>query len=161
MTRIPGHEWDSSTLHDRSRAWFITKWPGKYAGAPDTDMLFVIEIPRSHCLCIQLFPSVARGWEHRVLNDLVTGHHAPEALITDNTRLHPVLVSVGCSFQQPATAYLDKPITLMPAIHRCIVSLTEVLNQPLFRCQSSTEKLNEALELWRIRYNDRDGASAM
>jgi hypothetical protein len=105
--------------------------------------------------------SVARGWEHQVLNDLATAHHVPDALITDNTRLHPVLVSVGCSFQQPATAYLDKSITLLPAIHRCISSLTEVLNQPLFRNQSSIEKLNEALEQWRIRYNDRDGASAM
>jgi hypothetical protein len=85
----------------------------------------------------------------------------PDALITDNTRLHHVLVSLGSSFQQPATAYLDKPITLMPAIHRCLVSLTEVLNQPLFQSKSSTEKLNEALELWRIRYNDRDGVSAV
>ncbi|WNC94916.1 hypothetical protein RI103_34010 [Paraburkholderia sp. FT54] len=161
MARIPGQEWDSSTLHDRSRAWFVTKWPGNYAGAPDMEMLFVIEIPNSRCLCMKLFPSAGRGWEHQVLNDLAATHQAPDALITDDTRLQHVLVTVGSSFQQPAIAYLDKPITLMPAIHRCLVSLTEILNQPLFQSQLSTEKRNEALELWRIGYNDRDGASAV
>lgn len=131
---------------NESRAWFVTKWPGKYAGAPEAEMLFVLEIPRSRCLSIQLVADSTRGWEHQVLCRLASENASPDALITDNSRLQHILVSVGASFQKPATSYLDKPITLMPAIHQCIRSLTELLNRPAFQAQSAISNLNEALE---------------
>ena len=159
MPQSPPNQWDSSTLHDRSRAWFVTTWPGRCVGAPDADILFVIEIPRSLCLCTQLFFDAEHGWELHALRDLATKHEPPDALITDNKLLHHVLVSIGSSFQKPAAAFLDKPITLMPAIEQCIFSLMEAINQPPFQAQAPIEKINEALELWRVRYNDRKRAS--
>lgn len=72
-----------------------------------------------------------------------TSRQTPDVLITDFTRLQHVLVSVGSSFQKPATAYLDKPITLMPAIERSIRSLVDELNQVPLETQSPIEKVNE------------------
>jgi hypothetical protein len=156
MHQHPPRQWDSSTLENSSRAWFVTKWPGKYAGTPDADILFAIEIPRSHCLHIQLSPKSTPGWEHTVLCQLANVYLSPDVLITDNTRLLHALVSAGSGFQKPATAYLDKPITLMPAIHKCLLSLADAFNLPIFQTQSSIDRLNEELESWRIGYNNRD-----
>jgi hypothetical protein len=153
MAKSPTRSWDSSTLHNDSRAWFVTKWPGKYAGAPDADILFVFEIPRPRCLCIQLVAHSTQGWEHQVLCDLASTFPAPEVLITDNTKLQHALVSAGASFQNPATAYLEKPITLMPAIRQCLLSLMELLNTPAFQTLSAISELNEGLESWRTKYN--------
>jgi hypothetical protein len=130
-------------------------------GAPEGEKLFVLEIPRSRCLCIQLVRDCTHGWEHQVLCNLASANSSPDALIIDDSRLQHVLVSAGASFQKPATAYLDKLITLMPAIHQCLLSLMDLLNQPTFQAQSAISKLNEALESWRVRYNRHDGAGTI
>ncbi len=153
MPESPTRSWDSSSLHNDSRAWFVTKWPGKYAGAPEADILFVFEIPRPRCLCIRLVANSTQGWEHQVLCSPASIFPPPETLITDNTKLQHALVSAGARFQNPATAYLEKPITLMPVIHQCILSLTELLNSPTFQTLSGINELNEGLESWRTKYN--------
>ncbi|WP_321931885.1 hypothetical protein [Paraburkholderia guartelaensis] len=152
----PPLEWDTSALSNDSRAWFITTWPGKVANAPDAEMLFVLELPSARCLSIQLVVDSTRGWQHQALSRLASISPAPDILITDNSKLHHFLVSAGASFHKPATSYLDKPITLMPAIHQCILSLMELFNEPAFRTRSGISNLNEALESWRVVYNRRD-----
>lgn len=86
MPKNPLRQWDSSPLHNDSQAWFITKWPGKIAGAPEAKMLFVLEIPRSRCLCIQLVRDSTHRWEHQVLRNLAFGISSPDALITEDSR---------------------------------------------------------------------------
>ncbi len=96
-----------------------------------------------------------------MLCNLAAANSSPDALITDNSRLQHVLVTARANFQKPATAYLDKAITLMPAIHQCILSLKELFNQQTFKAQSAISQLNEALESWRVGYNRRDGAGTI
>lgn len=153
MIRGASPQWDSSLLRNDSRAWFVTTFPGKFAGTPDAELLFVVEIPRSHCLCIRLFPPTA-GWEFQALSSLAAQHTSPDVLITDHTRLQSSLVNAGASFKKPATAYLHKPITLMPAISQCIHSLVDILNE-LMPSHSSLDTINTKLEAWRIAYNTR------
>jgi hypothetical protein len=153
MIRGESAQWDSAALWNDSRAWFVTAFPGKFAGAPDDEMLFVVEIPRSHCLLIRLFhPSP--GWEYQALSRLAAQYPSPDVLITDHTRLQHPLVSAGASFEKPATAYLHKPITLMPAIAQCIRSLVDVLTE-LMPSHNPTDGINAKLEAWRIAYNSR------
>jgi hypothetical protein len=157
MSKALPRDWGASRLSGERRVWFVTKWPGKYAGTPDAKMLFVFEIPRSQCLYIQLVADSTHGWEHHVLSTLASENSSPDVLITDHSQLQHALVSAGASFRRPATAYLNKMITLMPAIHQCLLSLTEHLNEPELQAPTSINKRNEAFELWRIEYNRRGG----
>jgi hypothetical protein len=147
--------WDTAIVGNDSQAWFVTKWPGKHAGAPEAELLFVVVIPQSLCLCAQLFENPDLGWEFTHLIELARAHPSPDVLATDSVKLQHVLVSVGSNFVRPASAYLDKPITLMPAVSKCTYSFMEVLNAPAFSGLSTVRQRNDALEVWRSNYNRR------
>jgi hypothetical protein len=149
-----GQSWDSASLDERSRAWYVTKLNGRCAGAPSCEILLVIQIPQPCCIIAKLFPISAKGWEHIALRALVTDS-PPTILITDDKKLMHTLVSVGSSLERPATPYLDKPIALMPAIDQCVRSMVSILNGEPFTTGASIDRLNEAFEIWRLDYNRR------
>ncbi|WP_201640988.1 hypothetical protein [Paraburkholderia metrosideri] len=155
MVKGESKRWDSVRFDDSSRAWFVTRWNGRIVGAaPEFELLFVVEIPRSSCLCLKLFGKSFKGWEIQALRDLASVISPPDFLVTDDTSLQSTLVSTAASFRNPVAAYLHKPITAMPAIQKCIDSVTELMHQPFFQARSTVEEINEQLEHWRAFYNN-------
>lgn len=154
MERSP-RSWDSMPLNDRSRAWFVTRWPGRIVGVADAQLLFVVDIRACRCLCFRLFSAASAHWAYDPLVELLRLFSAPEALVTDDSRLQHVLAAAGASLENPASPFLDKSITMTPAIHDCIKSLEGLFNSPEFQMLKSMDTVNEALESWRSRYNER------
>jgi len=146
---------DSAALWNDSRAWFITKWDGRCAGAGflDTELLFAVESTQSRCLCVQLFGKAVVGWERQAICNLALASPSPDALITDMLQLCPALVSAGAAFPRSATPNLDKAATQISAIKHCIEAFGALLNDREFQNHSTVEGCNAALDRWRVKYN--------
>lgn len=127
---------------------------GRCVGSSDCELLFAIEIPSQRCLAVRLIRKSERGWERRGLSSLVRASLTPDYLLTEMSELLPILDRFGACFETVATAHLDKAVTLMPAINQCLQALVLLLNEPSFQRISVTKKRNEALEEWRIKYNE-------
>ncbi|RKR36245.1 hypothetical protein [Paraburkholderia sp. BL17N1] len=151
--------WDSVSLSDVSRAWFVTQWKGKYFGNPDFEALVVIEAPRSKCISIALYEPSPKNWQEHEIIKLASGGNFPDFVVTDNQRLVTACTLACFWFHQPASVFLEKPITAMPAISNCIHSLTKLLNDADYQSAKSADEINGRLESWRTDYNRRSNSS--
>ena len=145
--------WDSAILSNETRAWFVTTWNGKCAGSASMDFLFAIEIPKSRCIAARLCNKSEGEWKHQI-TDIASVAKPPDLLITDAKKMLPALAILAASFQKPTSALLDVPITLMPAIERCISKLMDKLNDPAFQSLESVDLRNVELDAWRAEYNE-------
>jgi hypothetical protein len=150
--------WDSVSLSDTSRAWFVTQWKGKYFGNPNFEALVVIEVPRSKCISIALYEPSQKNWQAQEIIKLVFGEDSPDFVVTDNQRLIAACTIAYFWFHKPGSAFLEKPIPAMPAISNCIHSLTALLNDADFQSAKSVDEINTRLESWRIRCNRSSNA---
>jgi hypothetical protein len=158
MANAEESRWDSVSLSDTSRAWFATKWKGKYFGNPDFEALVVIEVPRSKCISIELYEPSQQNWQAREIIKQVSGEDSPDFVVTDNHRLIAACTLACFWFPKPASVFLGKPITAMPAISNCIHSLTKYLNDADFQSAKSVDEINTWLDSWRIKYNRSSNA---
>ncbi|REG48980.1 hypothetical protein B0G80_5298 [Paraburkholderia sp. BL6669N2] len=159
MANVEEGRWDSVSLSDATRAWFVTQWKGKYFGNADFETLVIIEVPRSKCISIALYAPGEKGWQAEQILRLAFGAAPPDFLVTDDQRLVAACTLAGCRFHKPASVFLEKPITAMPAISNCIHSLAELLNDADYQSAKSADEINARLESWRTDYNRRSSSS--
>lgn len=133
-------------------------WKGKYFGNLDVEALVVIEVPRSKCISIALYEPSQKNWKAQEVINLVSGEDSPDFVVTDNQRLIAACTLACFWFHKPASVFLEKPITAMPAIPNCTHSLTTLLNDADFQSAKSVDEINARLESWRIKYNRNSNA---
>ena len=159
MSRFDESLWNSVSLDNFHRAWYVSEWKGRYFGDSISKVFFVIEIPKSRCIIASLFREAHQGLQSERIVKLASVEKAPDFLVTDKQQLLTALTLAGSRFQKRASVYLDKPITLMLAISTCLQSLVELINRADYRSITSVEDINKRLESWRLDYNDRRKAS--
>ncbi len=64
--------WATGLPESYSSRWFITSWPGRYVGASDAALLFVLDSSASRCL--RLFRSAPPNWEYGELAKLLNAY---------------------------------------------------------------------------------------
>ncbi len=99
-------DWDSAKLRNDSSAWFVNTWDGRFAGSPECELLFAIEVPGQLCLAVRLFPKSEQEWQRRALSSLARTSVSPDYLLTDMNEMLPILVTFGASLETVATAHL-------------------------------------------------------
>jgi len=155
MANAEEGRWDSVSLSDTSRAWFVTQWKGKYFGNPDSEALMVIEVPRSKCISLALYEPGQKNWQAQEIIKLSSGGNSPDFVVTDNQRLVTACTLACYWFHKPESVFLDKPIAAMSAISSCFHSLMKLLNDADFQSAKSVDEINTRLESWRTGYNQR------
>lgn len=147
--------WATGLPESYSSRWFITSWPGRYVGASDAALLFVLDSSASRCLCLRLFRSVPPNWEYGELARLLNAYCTPDALVTDERRLQHTR-DRRSPLDRATSAHLDKSITLLtPAVASCMRSLECLFNDSEFQMFTTFVDINAALKSWHLFYNNR------
>ncbi len=142
--RSSTQSWATGLPESYSSRWFITSGPGRYVGASDAALLFVLDSSASRCVCPRLFRSAPPNWEYGELARRLNAYCTPDALVTDERRLQPTLGTAGARLDRATSAHLDKSITLTPAVASCMRSLECLFNDSEFQMFTTFVDINAA-----------------